>query len=306
MSQDEVKKIEVICRKCKKTIFANDKFCMHCGALNVSQKNEEIKTNNCIKCGAPIKVGDAFCNNCGHSFKSEKLEEIVLEKNEEVVEEKKSDIIQEPIRVVEEKVIEKKKKTKLGLIILIVSLVCVVTFGAIYVYLDYVEREKELAEQLAREKVENERVERALSDQLLYWNLEFASPNNDGTYSTFYPYDEASNTVYYDRLCVLVGVKADKQDAGEFYLDDSVDGGLFNFNLSEFTINNYTPLNAPNQDCNWNLGNYTVEYADQFSLLDDESALVLFNIYLSDLSLDEYDFKYKYKVITILDTSSLE
>lgn len=292
MSHNET---EVSCNHCKKIIFKSDKFCPFCGS-----KNEEIKqdqSKKCIKCGEPMGETDVFCGNCGHNQQVEKVVKPIEEKPVEVITPK-------PVEVISNNPIKPKKKSKLPLILLIVSLGVVVLFGAVYVYLENEKKEAEIARLETLEREENERVNRALNDQLLYWNLEFASPDNDDTYMTFYPFDESVNDSQMDQMCVLVGVTANKRPDGKFVLDDSIDGGLFNFELSEFTINDYTPLNSA-QECGWNIEDYQVEYNDSFSLLSGESRLILFKMYLTDLSLGSYNFMYKYKTITSLDTSSL-
>ncbi|HET6784595.1 MAG TPA: zinc ribbon domain-containing protein [Erysipelotrichaceae bacterium] len=293
MSHNET---EVSCNHCKKIIFKSDKFCPFCGV-----KNEEIRQDNlnkkCIKCGEPMGVGDVFCGNCGHNQQAERVVEPIQEKPVEVITPK-------PVEVLSNNPIKPKKKSKLLLIIGIVSLVVVVLFGAVYVYLENEKREAEIARLETIEREENERVNRALNDQLLYWNLEFASPTYDDTYTTFYPFVGATNTDVSDQMCILVGVTANKNSKGKFVLDDSIDGGLFDFELSEFTINDYTPLNSA-QECGWNIEDYQVEYNDSFSLYSGESSFVLFKMNLSDLTSDSYNFMYKYMTITSLDTSSL-
>ncbi len=293
MSHNET---EVSCNHCKKIIFKSDIFCPYCG-----KKNEEIKQDNptkkCVKCGEPMGENDVFCGNCGHNQQVEKTIEPIQEKPVEV-------ITLKPVEVSSNNPIKPKKKSKLLLIIGLVCLVVVVLCGAVYVYLENEKKEAEIARLETLERKENERVNRALNDQLLYWNVEFASPDNDDTYKTFYPFDESVNDSQMDQMCVLVGVTANKRPSGKFVLDDSIDGGLFNFELSEFTINDYTPLNSA-QECGWNLDDYQIEYNDAFSLLSGESRLILFKMYLTDLSLDSYNFMYKYLTITSLDTSSL-
>lgn len=294
MSHNET---EVSCNHCKKIIFKSDKFCPFCGV-----KNEEIRQDNlnkkCIKCGEPMGVGDVFCGNCGHNQQAERVVEQIQEKPVDVITPK-------PVEVLSNKPIKPKKKSKLLLIIGIVSLVVVVTIGAVYVYLENEKKEAEIARLETLEREENERINRALNDQLLYWNLEFASPTYDDTYTTFYPFDDATNTDVSDQMCILVGVTANKNSKGKFVLDDSIDGGLFDFELSEFTINDYTPLNSA-QECGWNLDDYQVEYNDSFSLYSGESSFVLFKMNLSDLTSDSYNFMYKYLTITSLDTSNLD
>lgn len=294
MSHNET---EVSCNHCKKIIFKSDKFCPFCGV-----KNEEIRQDNlnkkCIKCGEPMGVGDVFCGNCGHNQQAERVVEQIQEKPVDVITPK-------PVEVLSNNPIKPKKKSKLLLIIGIVSLVVVVTIGAVYVYLENEKKEAEIARLETLEREENERINRALNDQLLYWNLEFASPTYDDTYTTFYPFDDATNTDVSDQMCILVGVTANKNSKGKFVLDDSIDGGLFDFELSEFTINDYTPLNSA-QECGWNLDDYQVEYNDSFSLYSGESSFVLFKMNLSDLTSDSYNFMYKYLTITSLDTSNLD
>jgi uncharacterized Zn finger protein (UPF0148 family) len=294
MSHNET---EVSCNHCKKIIFKSDKFCPFCGS-----KNEEIKHDNpikkCVKCGEPMGENDVFCGNCGHNQQIEKPVEVVNEKVVEPIQEK-------TIELNSNKPIKPKKKSNLPLILIIVSLVVVVSVGAVYVYLENEKREAEIARLETLEREENERVNRALNDQLLYWNLEFASPDNDDTYIAYYPFDESNNSYQMDQMCIIVGVTAHKQETGKFVLDDSIDGGLFDFKLSEFTINDNVPLSS-NQECGWNVKDYPIEYNESFSLLSGESKLVLFKMYLSDLTWDSYDFKYKYSTITSLNTSNLE
>lgn len=287
---------EVSCNNCKRIILKGDKFCPFCGS-----KNEEIKQDNpikkCSKCGEPMGENDVFCGNCGHNQQVEKTIQPIQEKPVEIITPK-------PIEVSSNNPIKPKKKSKLPLIIVLVSLVVVVLCGAVYVYLENEKKEAEIARLETLEREENERVNRALNDQLLYWGLEFASPTYDDTYTTFYPFNDATNTDISDQMCILVGVTANKKPEGKFVLEDSVDGGLFNFELSEFTINDYTPLNSA-QECGWNLDDYQVEYNDSFSLYSGESSFVLFKMNLSDLTSDSYNFMYKYMTITSLDTSNL-
>jgi len=294
MSHNET---EVSCNHCKKIIFKSDKFCPFCGV-----KNEEIKQSNpikkCSKCGEPMGENDVFCGNCGHNQQAENVIEPIQENPVEIITPK-------PVEVISNNPIKPKKKSKLPLIIGIVSLVVVVLCGAVYVYLENEKREAEIARLETLEREENERVNRALNDQLLYWSLEFTSPENDDTYTTFYPFDEVSDTNQMDQMCIVVGVTANKRPESKFALDDSIDGGLFDFELSEFTINDYTPLNSA-QECEWNLDGYQIEYNDTFSLLSGESRLILYKMYLSDLTSDSYNFMYKYMTITSLDTSSLD
>jgi len=294
MSHNE---IEVSCNNCRKIILKNDKFCPFCGS-----KNEEIKQDNpikkCVKCGELMGENDVFCGNCGHN---QQIEKPVEDSRENVLE----PIQARPIEINTSKLIKPKKKSKLALILVIVSLVVVVTIGAVYVYLENEKREAEIARLEKLEREENERVNRALNDQLLYWDLEFASPDNNDTYVTYYPFDESTNTNIMDQMCIVVGVTANKRPASKFALDDSIDGGLFDFELSEFTLNDYTPLNSA-EDCGWSLEDYQIEYNDTFSLLSGESRLVLFKLYLTDLTRDSYDFMYKYLSITSLNTSSLD
>jgi len=290
MSHNET---EVSCNHCKKIIFKSDKFCPYCG-----KKNEEIKQDNpikkCVKCGELMGENDVFCGNCGHNQQIEKPVENVEEP-----------IQARPIEINTSKLIKPKKKSKLALILVIVSLVIVVSVGAVYVYLENEKREAEIARLETLEREENERVNRALNDQLLYWSLEFASPSNDDTYTTFYPFDDVSDSNQMDQMCIVVGVTANKRPESKFALDDSIDGGLFDFELSEFTINDYTPLNSA-QECGWNLDGYKIEYNDTFSLLSGESTLILFKMSLADLTSDSYNFMYKYLTITSLDTSTLD
>ena len=278
-------------------ISIEDKFCPFCGSKNdwIKQDNP---SNKCVKCGEPLGLDDVFCGNCGHNQQIEKPKEVVREIVVETIKEKTDEITTG-------KSIKPKKKSKLALIFVIVSLVVVVTVGAVYVYLENEKREAEIARLETLEREENERVNHALNDQLLYWNLEFASPDNDDTYVTYYPFDESTNTNIMDQICIVVGVKADKLTEGEFVLDDTVDGGLFNFKLSEFTINGYSPLSGFAQECGWNVKEYPIEYSDEFSIYEGESRFVIFKIYLSDLADDVYEFKYKYKGITTLNTSTL-
>lgn len=294
MSHNET---EVSCNNCKKIISIEDKFCPFCGSKNDGIKQDN-PMNKCIKCGEPMGVDDVFCGNCGHNHRIEKVVEPIQEKPVEIITPK-------PVEVISNNPIKPKKKSKLPLILGILGLVVVVTIGAVYVYLENEKREAEIARLETLEREENERVNRALNDQLLYWNLDFASPDNDDTYVTYYPFDESTNTNIMDQICIVVGVKADKLTEGEFVLEDSVDGGLFNFMLSEFTINDYSPLSGSPQECSWNVKEYPIEYNDEFSLYDGESRLVIFKIYLSDIAGDAYEFKYKYKGITTLNTSTL-
>lgn len=252
----------------------------------MSQNNLNEVEVVCSNCKKVILKSDRFCPHCGT-------------KNEvEIISEPKSEVKQT------------KKKSNVLFIVLIVLLIGAGSIYGIYTYMENQRIEKELAEEQARiqeeERIEKARVDKAIEQPLLYWDLTYVSPDNDDTYTTYYGYDEVNDVNLMDQICVIVGVSPMKDTNSEHYLDDSVDGGKFKFNLNEFYINGYTPLSDNPGNCTWNVKDYPIQYNSEFELANGESTLVLFKIKVSDLKHPAYDFTYKYMVITSLNTSTIE
>lgn len=209
------------------------------------------------------------------------------------------------------------KKTKKKVNFLIISLMVLLIGGGLiyggYTYLENQRIEREIAEKLAEEqarileeeKLEKARVDKALEQPYLYWDLTYTSANDNGTYSAYYAYDEANNVAYFDQMCVIVGVSPVKNVDSEYFIEDTIDGGKFKFNLNEFYINGYTPIKNKG-NCAWRINDSKIQYNSEFELSSGESALLLFKIKVSDLKQTSSDFTYKYITITTLNTSKIE
>lgn len=233
----------------------------------------------CSKCKKVILKSDEFCPHCGT-------------KNE---------------------VKQTKNRINTLFVVLIVLVIGAGSIYGIYTYLENQRIEREIAERLAEEqarileeeKAEKARVDKALEQPYLYWDLTYTSANDNGTYTAYYAYDEANNVAYFDQMCVIVGVSPVKNVDSEYYLDDTIDGGKFKFNLNEFYINGYTPIKNKG-NCSWRIKDYKIQYNSEFELSSGESSLLLFKIKVSDLQQSSSDFTYKYITITSLDTSKIK
>lgn len=243
----------------------------------------------CRKCGKQIDNDSKFCRYCGA-----KTSESVADNKDETQTlnvEKIQDIEnkQEVQPEVELHKLDKREKNynrvTIGLLILFIAIPIIFLITH-------------------RPEPEDPRItkQKALANQQLYWRLDFASIQ-DG--SDFYFIDNATDDYNNDipgEYCVVFGVTGHKNNNSNYYLDDSIDNGVFEMKLADFKLSYkdgaISPLNSRN--CGHLIHNFDLVQKDEFSLHEGEQKFILFELSGYDLR-DVMSVKYQDEEIFTLE-----
>jgi len=61
------------CKKCRKEIDEDSKFCKYCGIKLTENTNNKNQLDNCHECGYVIIGNSKFCSECGSNINKKKI-----------------------------------------------------------------------------------------------------------------------------------------------------------------------------------------------------------------------------------------